>query len=227
MEFMFDTADLKLIRRYEDMIPYTGITTNPALIRKAGIRTGLFDALREIHRCVSSGKSLHIQVVSHDSREMIREAMYIRKQVGEDVCIKVPVTPDGMTAMKYLKTQGVRLTATTVVTPVQAMLALELEPDFIAPYYTQMCGLGTDGAEVIRLLADTIERKKLRTRVLAANIQDTDQLWQVYRAGAHCATLNPRLLEQALQEPAIPQAVRFFDDAWKEAFGEIRLTDCR
>lgn len=158
---------------------------------------------------------------------MIREAMYIRKQVGEDVCIKVPVTPDGMTAMKYLKTQGVRLTATTVVTPVQAMLALELEPDFIAPYYTQMCGLGTDGAEVIRLLAETIERKKLRTRVLAANIQDTDQLWQVYRAGAHCATLNPRLLEQALQEPAIPQAVRFFDDAWKEAFGEIRLTDCR
>ena len=215
---MFDTADLKLIRQYEDMIPYTGITTNPALIRKAGIRTGLFDALREIHRCVSSGKSLHIQVVSHDSRE---------KQVGEDFCIKVPVTPDGMTAMKYLKTQGVRLTATTVVTPVQAMLALELEPDFIAPYYTQMCGLGTDGAEVIRLLAETIERKKLRTRVLAANIQDTDQLWQVYRAGAHCATLNPRLLEQALQEPAIPQAVRFFDDAWKEAFGEIRLTDCR
>ena len=140
MEFMFDTADLKLIRRYEDMIPYTGITTNPALIRKAGIRTGLFDALREIHRCVSSGKSLHIQVVSHDSREMIREAMYIRKQVGEDVCIKVPVTPDGMTAMKYLKTQGVRLTATTVVTPVQAMLALELEPDFIAPYYTQRRG---------------------------------------------------------------------------------------
>lgn len=227
MEFMFDTADLKLIRQYEDMIPYTGITTNPALIRKAGIRTGLFDALREIHRCVSSGKSLHIQVVSHDSREMIREAMYIRQQVGEDVCIKVPVTPDGMTAMKYLKTQGVWLTATTVVTPVQAMLALELEPDFIAPYYSQMCGLGTDGAEVIRLLAETIERKKLRTRVLAANIQDTDQLWQVYRAGAHCATLNPRLLEQALQEPAIPQAVRFFDDAWKEAFGEIRLTDCR
>ena len=79
----------------------------------------------------------------------------------------------------------------------------------------------------IRLLAETIERKKLRTRVLAANIQDTDQLWQVYRAGAHCATLNPRLLEQALQEPAIPPAVRFFDDAWKEAFGEIRLTDCR
>lgn len=57
MEFMFDTADLKLIRQYEDMIPYTGITTNPALIRKAGIRTGLFDALREIHRCVSSGKA--------------------------------------------------------------------------------------------------------------------------------------------------------------------------
>lgn len=225
MKFMLDTADLTLIRQYRDMIPYTGVTSNPALIRKAGIRSGLFETFREIRRCIGPDKSLHMQVVSHDSEEMIREAMYMRQMVDEDISIKVPVTPDGMKAMKYLKAQGVRLTATAVVTQVQAMLALELEPDFIAPYYETMCDLGTDGEEIIGMLAETVKKESLKTEVLAANIKNMDQLRRVCRAGAHSVTLNPQLLEQALQEPAISKAVRFFDDAWQEIFGETRLTE--
>ncbi len=225
MKFMLDTADLALIQQYKDMLPYTGVTSNPALIRKAGIRGRLFETFREIRRCIGPDKSLHMQVVSHDSEEMIREAMYMREMVDENISIKVPVTPDGMKAMKYLKMQGVRLTATAVVTQVQALLALELEPDFIAPYYEQMCDLGTDGEEVIDLLADTVRKESLKTEVLAANIKNMDQLKRVCQAGAHSVTLNPQLLEQALQEPAIPKAIRFFDDAWAEVFGEAKLVE--
>lgn len=227
MEFLFDTADLSLIERYKDMFAYTGVTTNPALIRKAGIREHTFAHFRQLRQIIGPDRTLHMQVVSHQADEMVREAMTILDQVDNRVCIKVPVTPEGMKAMKELKRNGVRITATTVVTQMQALLALSLDVDFIAPYYDQMCDIGIDGEELLRMLAATIEKEKRKTVILAANIKNMAQLRQACAAGSQAVTLNPQLLEEALQMPQIKKAVKFFDDAWQELHGNKSICDLK
>ena len=146
-------------------------------------------------------------------------------KVDDQICIKVPVTPEGMKAMKILKEKGVRLTATTVVTQMQALLALALDVDFIAPYYDQMCDIGIDGRSTIRMLVDSIEKEGKKTKILAANIKNMAQLREVCACGSQAITLNPELLEESLRMPQIDKAVKFFDDAWLEIHGATGLCE--
>jgi len=227
MDFMFDSADIALINEYKDMFDYVGVTSNPALIRKAGLTSGMFDRFREIRSIIGFDRSLHMQVVSHDYKEMIREALHIIEQVDDKVFIKVPVTPDGMKCMKYLKSQGIGITATAVVTQMQAIMALSLDVDFIAPYYDQMCDIGINGNELISMLVDTIDREEKKTKILAANIKNMAQLRDCMMSGAQCITLNPQLLEESLRMPQIAKAVKFFDDAWDEMYGTTSICDLK
>lgn len=225
MEFLFDTADLDLICAYKDMFAYTGVTTNPALIRKAKIIDHTFEQFREIRQVIGFDRTLHMQVVDHQSDMMVREAMTMLEKVDDRICIKIPVTPEGMKAMRILKQQGVRITATAVVTQMQALLALALDVDYIAPYYDQMCDIGIDGAETIRMLTDMIAKEQRKTKILAANIKNMAQLRQVCLSGSQAVTLNPQLLEESLKMPQIEKAVKFFDDAWAEIHDHQSICD--
>ena len=225
MKVLFDTADITLIRQYKDMFAFEGVTTNPALIRKAGIVENTFKKFQDIRKEIGSDRSLHMQVVSHDADEMVREAMWMCEKVDREISVKIPVTPDGMRAMKELKKKGVSVTATTVVTQMQALLALELNVDYIATYYDQMCDIGINGDELINLLAQTIEKERLQTKILSANIKNMEQYRRVCLAGSHMITLNPQLLEEALKMPQIGKAVKFFDDAWMEMHESTRLCE--
>ena len=225
MDFLFDTADLNLISQYQGMFGFTGVTTNPALLRKAGVTEHTFSHLREIRSVIGHQRTLHIQVVSHGWEDMVREANTILERVDDRVYIKIPVTPDGMRAMKCLKQRGVRVTATTVLTQMQAILALAAGADYIAPYYSQMCDNGVDGCKLIGTLVDMIQRSGKPTTILAANIKDVTQLRQVAQAGTPAITLNPQLLEESLLVPQIEKAIQFFDDAWKDMHGTTGLCD--
>lgn len=223
MEFFFDSANIDLIRQFDKTIPYRGVTTNPLLLYKAGINEHTFQRLREIKDFIGANRTIHIQIVSHESKKMLLEAEAILKQVGEDTCIKVPVTPEGMKTILELKRQGVRVTATTVVTQPQALLALAAGADFIAPYYDHICEAGIDGQECLSMLAKQIETYKLPTRILAANIKNMTQLVQVCQSGCHGITLNPQLLQQALTVPEVGAALAPFDEAWQNMHGALLL----
>ncbi|MBO5570051.1 MAG: fructose-6-phosphate aldolase [Clostridia bacterium] len=227
MDFLFDTADIRLIERYQDMFNYTGVTTNPALIRKAGIRDDTFARLREIRSLIGFERSFHLQVVSHDADEMVREAFFMQEKVDDKIYIKIPVTPDGLKAIKVLTANGVRITATAIITQMQAILAQSMGADYIAIYYDQMCDNGINGEETIRLLSDERARKpnQKQSSILAANIKNMAQLRACFSAGADAITLNPELLEESIRNPQISKAVRFFDDAWEELHGKTHLCE--
>lgn len=225
MEFLFDTADIKVIEKYHEIIPYTGVTSNPALIRKAGVGEELFAHFREIRRIIGKGRSLHMQVVSHDAEEMVREAETILERVDDQVCIKIPVTLEGMKAMQILKSRGVHLTATAVVTEIQSILPIELDVDYIAPYYSRICDRGIDGRKLIREQLETIEREGRKTRILAASIKTMTQVREIFESKSQCITLNPTILDEALQDVSVSLAVKPFDDAWEEMFGQRSICD--
>ena len=226
MVFLFDTADIRMIERYQDMFEFSGVTTNPALIRKAGIKDHLFTRLREIRSLIGFERSLHLQVVSHETDEMVREALYMQEKVDDQVYIKIPVTPAGLRAIKILRDQGVRITATTVVTQMQALLAQSVGAEYIAIYYDQMCDIGINGAETIRLLSSENKQENKKTSaVLAANIKNMAQLRACCESKADAVTLNPELLEEAICNPQINKAIKFFDDAWEDLHGKTHLCE--
>lgn len=225
MEFLLDTADIRIIEKYHEMIPYIGVTSNPALIRKAGVGEELFSHFREIRRIIGGQRSLHMQVISHKADEMIREAETILERVDNQVYIKVPVTSEGMKAMKVLKEKGIHLTATAVVTELQAILPLALDVDYIAPYYSKMCDRGIDGKKLIQEQVDTVIRERKKTKILAANIKTVTQVKEIFESKSQCITLNPMILEEALWDPAIDQAIVPFDHAWEDLFGHQSICD--
>ena len=156
MKYMFDTINIEDIKHYSEFYPITGITSNPSIIKLEG-KINFFNHFKEIRKIIGMDKSLHIQVVSEDYDGIIAEAAAIIKNVDDKVFIKVPVTEQGLKAIRALKAKGIGVTATAIYTKVQGLLAMEAGADFIAPYYNRMENMDIDPKAVIITFADMIE----------------------------------------------------------------------
>ncbi|WP_040195548.1 fructose-6-phosphate aldolase [Candidatus Soleaferrea massiliensis] len=225
MEFLFDTANLEDIRRYGEIYPITGVTSNPSIIKAEG-RIDFFAHFRKIRALIGSERSLHIQVVSSDAESMLKEADAILAGVDNDVYIKVPVTEDGLKVMRVLKERGVNITATAIYTKIQAILAIQAGADYLAPYFNRMENMSIDPRAVIAEIADLIRMYGYDSKILAASFKNIGQVTDAFSCGAQSATVSPDILHAALQMPAIAQAVDNFHKDWETTFGEgARITD--
>ena len=113
MEFLLDTANLEQIKKFNELAPISGVTSNPSIIKKEG-KIDFFTHMRAIRDIIGPERSLHIQVVAQDFDGMIKDAESILKNVDQDVFIKVPVSEVGLRVIKVLKTREVHITATAV-----------------------------------------------------------------------------------------------------------------
>ena len=132
MELMFDNANIETLKHYAEIYPYVGVTSNPSIIKEEG-KIDFFNHFREIRNIIGRDRSLHIQVVSTKAEDIIKEAEKIAERIDKDVYIKIPVTEEGLKAIKILKSQGYKLTATAIYTRIQGMLAIAAGVDYIAP----------------------------------------------------------------------------------------------
>ena len=119
MKLLIDYAGLDEIRRLYEYYPLDGVTTNPAILAAQGEEP--YETLKKIRAFIGPEADLHVQVVSPDAEGMLREARSILDCLGQNTCIKVPVLPEGLKAIKRLALDGVRVTATVVFTPMQAL----------------------------------------------------------------------------------------------------------
>ncbi|MDR0298084.1 MAG: fructose-6-phosphate aldolase [Streptococcaceae bacterium] len=218
MEFMLDTANLNAIKRYNEALVITGVTSNPSIIKKEGT-IDFYTHMRAIREIIGRDKSLHIQVVAQDYEGILADAQAILEHVDSEVYIKVPVTEIGLRAIKTLKVRGVHVTATAVYSKFQAYLALAAGADFIAPYYNRMENLNIDSAEVIREIAAAIERSHSQTKILAASFKNVAQVNQAFENGAQTATMGADIIAAALGMPSIQKAVDDFKSDWESSFG--------
>ena len=114
MLYLLDTANLDQIKRAFDLYPMSGVTTNPTIISKE--KRSFLDILNQIREIIGQDKMLHVQAVSKNADEIVKEAEYITNTIGGNIYIKVPVIPEGIKAMKILKSKGIKITATAVFT---------------------------------------------------------------------------------------------------------------
>lgn len=219
MEYMFDTANIDEIRYFSEFFPITGVTSNPSIIKQAG-KIDFFNHFKEIRKIIGMDKSLHIQVISTDYEGIMAEADTILKNIDDKVFIKVPVTEQGLKAMRALKARGIGVTATAIYTKVQGLLAMEAGADFIAPYFNRMENMDINPREVIGTFAQMIEKYNYPTKIIAASFKNMGQVNAAFECGAQTATVQPALLHDAFKMPAIKKAVDDFAEDWESVFGK-------
>ena len=219
MEYLFDTANIEDIKHYSEFFPITGVTSNPSIIKLEG-KIDFFNHFKEIRKVIGMDKSLHIQVLAEDYAGIMAEAEAILKNVDDKVFIKVPVTEQGLKAIRALKAKGIGVTATAIYTKVQGLLAMEAGADFIAPYFNRMENMDINPSEVISTFAQMIKEYHYSTKILAASFKNMGQVNTAFECGAQTATLQPALLHDAFKMPAIKKAVEDFAVDFETVFGK-------
>ncbi|MDX5592180.1 fructose-6-phosphate aldolase [Pseudovibrio sp. SPO723] len=217
MIYMLDTADIEAIKKAVDLYPLAGVTTNPSIIAKAN--RPFADIIRDIRAAIGPDRMLHAQVMGKTAEVMIEEAQAMR-ELDTDIIIKVPVTPQGIKAMKALKERGIRITATAILTPQQALMAAVAGAEFLAPYVNRLDNICADGTQVAAEIAHLIDVYQLDAKVLAASFKNVQQVHEIAKAGAQSVTIAPDVFDQLLVHPLTDSGVAGFVSDWEGVYGE-------
>ena len=217
MKIFLDTANLEAIRKFNDMGLLDGITTNPSLMSKEGGNPK--DVMEEITKIIKGDVSL--EVVSTEYAGMIEEGKRLR-QYGENVVVKVPMTPDGLKACKYLSSQGIPVNVTLVFSPNQALLAAKSGAKYVSPFIGRLDDIGQDGMSLIQDIKDIFKNyPEYKTQILVASIRHPMHVVEAAKIGAHVVTLPPTVLDKMLQHPLTDIGLENFLSDWKKLQTEI------
>ena len=216
-ELMLDTANLNEIADGISIYPICGVTTNPSILKKEG-SVDLYAHLSEIKkRC--GYRTLHIQVVSLKTEDILEEAHCILNNLGKDTFIKVPVSKAGLSAIKALASEGVNVTATAVYSSMQGILSVLAGAKYIAAYYNRMENNSIDPNAVISDIRRFIDDGRFDAKILAASFRNVSQVVNAYTWGAQSATVPLDILSSALGMACIQTAVDDFTKDFESIHG--------
>ena len=216
MKIFLDTANLESIKKFNDMGLLDGITTNPSLMSKE--KGNPKDAMEEITKTIKGDVSL--EVVSTDFSGMIDEGKRLR-QYGENVVVKVPMTPDGLKACKSLSSEGIPVNVTLVFSPNQALLAAKSGAKYVSPFIGRLDDIGQDGMNLIQDIKDIFKNyPHLKTEILVASVRHPMHVVDAAKIGADVVTLPPGVLDKMLQHPLTKIGLDNFLKDWEKVKAE-------
>jgi fructose-6-phosphate aldolase 2 len=221
MKLVIDSANVESIRKLVDFFPIDGVTTNPSIVVKE--QKPFLPLLKEIRAVIGEDKELFAQTIAGDAEGMAEEARWLCEAVSGNVVVKIPVTMEGIKAIKMLKAEGIRTLATTVYTPMNAYLAAKAGADYVAPYVNRIDNLTGNGAKVVAEITEIFSKHNLSCQVLAASFKNVQQIHNICLAGAHGITAAPELIEALVKIPSIEDNVEAFSKDWMGQYGEGSL----
>jgi len=212
MKLYLDTANVDEIRQAAQWGVISGITTNPSLAAK---ESQDFDTILS-SICELVDGPISAEVISLEYEGMIKEA---RKLAGvhKNVVVKIPITPEGMQAVKTLSAEGINVNVTLIFSVNQALLAARAGAAYISPFLGRLDDIGHNGVELVRDIVDMIDLHNLDAEVIAASIRHTEHVPAVALAGAHIATLPFKVLEQMFKHPLTDKGIEKFISDWEKA----------
>ena len=217
MKFFVDTADTAEIQSLAASGLLDGVTTNPSLIAKSGRR--ILDVVAEICAIVPGPVSAEVAATDFDG--MMREAAVLR-EIAKNVCVKLPLTPDGIRACKTLSDQGTMINVTLCFSAAQAILAAKAGATFVSPFVGRLDDIGQDGMELIADIVTIFTNyPALKTEVLVASVRHPIHLVQAAKLGAHVATLPPNVLRQLYHHPLTDKGLAAFLSDWEKTGQKI------
>jgi transaldolase len=213
MKFFIDTADVAEIADLAESGLVDGVTTNPSLVAKAG--RDFIEVVREICEIVPGPVSAEVTATDYDG--MVAEGRKLAR-VARNVCIKVPLTWDGLKACRTLSAEGSLVNVTLCFSAGQALLAAKAGATFISPFVGRLDDVGHEGMQLISDIVEIYRNypETLRTEVLVASVRGPNHVIEAARLGAHVATLPPKVLRDLALHPLTDKGLAAFLKDWEK-----------
>ncbi|MDD2397905.1 MAG: fructose-6-phosphate aldolase [Tissierellia bacterium] len=209
MKLFIDTANVEEIRKANDMGVICGVTTNPSLIAKEG---RIFeDVVREITGIVDG--PISAEVISLDSEGMIKEAVELAK-IHKNIIIKLPMTAEGLKAVKVLSKEKIKTNVTLVFSAGQALLAAKAGATYVSPFVGRLDDIGNDGMNIIKEIVEIFRNYEIDTEIIAASIRHPMHVIEAARLGCHIATIPYKVIMQLTKHPLTDKGIDQFLKDW-------------
>ncbi|MCD8119566.1 MAG: fructose-6-phosphate aldolase [Lachnospiraceae bacterium] len=217
MKFFIDTANVDDIRKANDMGVICGVTTNPSLIAKEG--RDFNEVIKEITSIVDGPISGEVKATTVDAEGMIAEGREIAK-IHPNMVVKIPMTVEGLKAVKALSAEGIKTNVTLIFTANQAILAANAGATYVSPFLGRLDDISVTGVDLIRDIAEIFDIYGYETEIIAASIRNPIHVTDCALAGADIATIPYKVIEQMTKHPLTDQGIAKFQADYKAVFGE-------
>ncbi|RLL41130.1 fructose-6-phosphate aldolase [Oceanobacillus piezotolerans] len=220
MKLYIDSANIESISWLNEYYPIAGVTTNPSILVKE--EKPYLEVLKEIRSIIGNDKELFVQALGDKAEEILDEARFITNELSGNLIVKVPVTEEGIKAIKLLTAENIPSLATTVYTAFQALIAAKSGAKYVAPYVNRIDNLSGNGGLVVKEISELFTAYGLSCEILAASFKNLQQVHDVCLAGAEAVTVAPDIIESMVAFPSTASDVVDFKRQWVNAFGENR-----
>ena len=218
MKFFVDTADVDEIRKANDMGVICGVTTNPSLIAKSGRK--FEDVIKEITSIVDGPISGEVKATTTDAEGMIKEGREIAA-IHPNMVVKIPMTVEGLKAVKVLSSEGIKTNVTLIFSANQALLAALAGATYVSPFLGRIDDISGYGIDLVRQIADIFDvAKDIHTEIIAASIRNPIHVTDCALAGADIATVPYKVIVQMTKHPLTDAGIEKFQADYKAVFGE-------
>lgn len=217
MKFFIDTANVDDIRKANEMGVICGVTTNPSLIAKEG--RDFTEVIKEITTIVDGPISGEVKATTVDAEGMIKEGREI-SAIHPNMVVKIPMTIEGLKAVKVLASEGIKTNVTLIFTAAQALLAAKAGAAYVSPFLGRLDDISTTGINLIQDIVTIFDNYGLETEIIAASVRNPIHVTDCALAGAHIATVPYSVIEQMTKHPLTDQGIQKFKADYIAVFGE-------
>ena len=217
MKFFIDTANVDEIRKANDMGVMCGVTTNPSLIAKEG--RNFEEVISEIASIVDGPISGEVKATTTDAEGMIAEGREIAK-IHKNMVVKIPMTVEGLKAVKVLAAEGIKTNVTLIFSANQALLAAKAGATYVSPFLGRLDDISQPGIDLIETITAIFDNYGIETEIIAASVRNTIHVTDCALAGADIATVPYKVIEQMTKHPLTDQGIAKFQADYKAVFGE-------
>lgn len=210
MKFFIDTANIDEIKEANELGILDGVTTNPTLVAKEGV--DFHERLREITAEVSS--SVSAEVIAEDAESMIQEGRELAK-IAPNITIKIPMTLEGLKAVKVLSEEKIETNVTLIFSANQALLAARAGATYVSPFVGRLDDIGHDGMDLIATISEIFTLHQIDTEIIAASIRHPLHVTEAALHGAHIATVPYKVLKQLVHHPLTDKGIAQFNTDWE------------
>ncbi len=211
MKFFIDTANVDEIRKANELGVIDGVTTNPSLIAKEGRQP--IPLLKEISRIVNG--PISAEAVSMKADDMIKEAKGLSK-IHKNIVVKIPMTPDGLKAVKKLSADGIKTNVTLIFSPSQALLAAKAGATYVSPFVGRLDDISHNGMSLVADILEIFDNYMFNTEVIVASIRNPLHVVEAAKMGAHIATIPYSVIIQLTKHPLTDIGIEKFLKDWEK-----------
>lgn len=210
MKLFIDTANVDYIKEANDLGVICGVTTNPSLIAKEG--RDFVEVVKEITTIVDG--PISAEVISLEHEGMVKEALELVK-IHKNIVIKIPMTAEGLKAVKILTSKGIKTNVTLIFTAGQALLAARAGATYVSPFLGRLDDIDAIGMQLIEDIVQIFDIHGIETEIIAASIRSPLHVTDAAKAGAHIATVPYKVIMQMLKHPLTDSGIERFLKDWE------------